>query len=224
MNQAYLNYFNKYDAIIVFDVETTGLNCFQDEIIDFGAIIITAKQIDKYQNLITSSKMITPQITSLTHITNAMLLNEGITKEQFANDLVKLFNFEHILLVGYNVNFDLGFLFNFLTKHHLTSITNKFSYLDIMTIFKDLKYDYPHKLSDAINYFHITDGINSHRALDDAFATYLILDKMVNNLDDIYQYINLFGYNPKFGQNFFKIKNVKYVPQPYGYHQKLYLK
>jgi DNA polymerase-3 subunit epsilon len=38
---------------------------------------------------------------------------------------------------------------------------------------------------------------------------------MSNEKHDIDKYINLFGYNPKFGAPKDKIKNVTYKPQPY---------
>ena len=45
------------------------------------------------------------------------------------------------------------------------------------------------------------------------------MEKECNDLD---KYINMFGYNPKYGINGAKISSVKYLPQPYNLKKKLY--
>jgi DNA polymerase-3 subunit epsilon len=92
--------------------------------------------------------------------------------------------------------------------------------LDVMTIFKDRR-DYPHKLSDAINAYKL-ENQNSHRAISDAKATLSILLAMEQEKYDLNKYINLFGYNPKYGISGPRISSVTYLPQGYYRKEPLY--
>ena len=40
---------------------------------------------------------------------------------------------------------------------------------------------------------------NSHRAIDDVLATVAVLQAMWEERDDLLRYINLFGYNARYG-------------------------
>ena len=65
-------------------------------------------------------------------------------------------------------------------------------------------------------------GGNMHRAADDAAATLELLCRMGEELDDLERYVNLFGYNPKYGVPRPRIASVTYRPQYYNAPQKLY--
>ena len=45
---------------------------------------------------------------------------------------------------------------------------------------------------------------------------------MDDECDDLDNYINLFGYNPKYGVQGEKINFITYLPQPYNGNRKLY--
>ena len=47
-------------------------------------------------------------------------------------------------------------------------------------------------------------------------------EAMAAERDDLMNYVNLFGYNPKFGAPRPKIGSVTYRPQPYGQGKALY--
>ena len=63
---------------------------------------------------------------------------------------------------------------------------------------------------------------NSHQADQDALATAWVMDAMAAERDDLAEYINLFGYIPKFGPPKRPIRSVTYRPQPYNPPQPLY--
>ena len=94
--------------------------------------------------------------------------------------------------------------------------------LDAMTVYKDRR-PYPHKLQNAIDAYGLVTQ-NTHRAVDDARATLELLYAMAAERDDLDRYINLFGYNPKYGVSGPKISSVRYVPQGYNETCKLYEK
>jgi len=64
--------------------------------------------------------------------------------------------------------------------------------------------------------------VNSHRAVDDVIATVAVMKAMEEEKDDLINYVNLFGYNPKFGLEGKPIGSVTYKPQPYDPVKPLY--
>ena len=54
-------------------------------------------------------------------------------------------------------------------------------------------------------------------------ATVAVMEEMEKEKDDLLNYINLFGYNPKYGIEGKPIGSVTYKPQPYNPRQPLYL-
>ncbi len=56
---------------------------------------------------------------------------------------------------------------------------------------------------------------NSHRAIDDVLATVAVLQAMWEERDDLLRYINLFGYNARYGLEGKPISSVVYRPQGY---------
>lgn len=87
-------------------------------------------------------------------------------------------------------------------------------YLDPLAVCKDRK-PYPHKLSDAIDFYKV-DARNSHRAIDDVDALLKVTEAEEKQRNDVYKYVNILGYNPKYGLPSNLIKGVRYIPQPYG--------
>ena len=65
--------------------------------------------------------------------------------------------------------------------------------------------------------------VNSHRAVDDVVATVEVMKEMEKERNDLMRYVNLFGYNPKYGVEGTPIGSVTYKAQPYNPAQPLYL-
>ena len=85
----------------------------------------------------------------------------------------------------------------------------------MLTVYKD-RHSYPHKLCNAIETYGLSDQVvNSHRAVDDVIATVAVTKAMEDERCDLERYVNLFGYNPKFGLDSKPIGSVTYKPQPY---------
>ena len=78
------------------------------------------------------------------------------------------------------------------------------------------------QLCNAIEAYGLTEAENSHRAVDDARATVLLLEAMAAEKDDLMRYIDLFGTHPKYGLSGKKISSVTYCPQPYDRRVPLY--
>ena len=218
----------KYDRLVIFDTETTGLDFRRDEIIEFSAVVIDvadgeARVTREYDNLVslTPGNTVPPMITNLTGISTRDILDRGVPKEQVCRDIAEMFR-GNTLLLAYNAHFDLSFLFYLLMRSGDATILKGKDKLDLLTVYKDRK-PYPHKLCNAIEAYNLSGKVvNSHRAIDDVLATVAVMEAMADELDDLDRYINLFGYNPKYGIDGKPIGSVTYKPQSYDPRAPLY--
>ena len=143
-------------------------------------------------------------------------------KPRAAEDFCRLLEgAERPLLAAYNAQFDLSFLYYFLRPLGRAGILGPPRFLDLLTVYRDRR-DYPHRLSDAIAAFGLTDAVNSHRAVDDARAALALLGAMEAERADLDRYIDLFGTHPKYGLSGKPISSVTYRTQPYQRQRPLY--
>ena len=221
--------FQKYRRLVLFDTETTGLNYSRDEIIEFAAVVAEQKDgcltvCREYDELIrlTPGNSVPPEIQKLTGITDIDLLEKGISKEQLCSDIGEMITAD-TLLIAYNAHFDLSFLYYLLLRNGNVSILKGKDKLDLLTVYKD-RHSYPHKLCNAIEVYGLQDKVvNSHRAVDDVIATVAVMEAMEEEKDDFLRYVNLFGYNPKYGISGKPIGSVTYKPQRFDPPAPLYL-
>ena len=214
--------FARYDRLVFFDTETTGLQFARDEIIEFAAVVVEsqggeAKIVQEYDELIALSPggFVPPQIEALTGITNQDLQQRGIPKATLCKDIGQMLS-GNTLLLAYNAHFDLSFLFYLLLRNGDPQILKGKDKLDLLTVYKDRR-SYPHKLCNAIEAYGLADQVvNSHRAVDDVIATVAVAKAMERERSDLECYVNLFGYNPKFGVDGKPIGSVTYKSQPYN--------
>lgn len=214
-----------YDSLVVLDVETSGLSPQRNEIIELAAARVEgAEVVERYDSFIrlTPGTRLDRRITELTGITQEDLEREGIPKEDACRDLQGLLSHGKTLLAAYNAQFDLAFLYSFLLRDGDPSPLDAADYLDALTVFKDRR-PYPHKLRNAIDAYELGDKVvNSHRAIDDVLATVEVLAAMAAERDDLARYIDLFGFNPKYGVSGKPLARILYAPQPYGSRLPLY--
>ena len=220
----------KYDKFVIFDTETTGLDFQRDEIIEFSAVVMEVRNGEavvtkEYDNLVTLSpgNTVPPKITELTGISNQDIWERGVAKTQVCNDIAEMFE-GNTLLLAYNAHFDLSFLFYMLLRDGNPMILKGKDKLDLLTVYKDRR-PFPHRLFNAIDAYGLTGKVvNSHRAIDDVLATVAVMEAMAAERDDLECYVNLFGYNPKYGIDGKPIGSVTYKPQSFQLGQPLYLR
>ena len=221
--------FAEYDRLVLFDTETTGLQYSRDEIIEFAAVVVERREgvpavIQEYDELIALSPggFVPPKIEQLTGISTQDLRERGLPKTRVARDIGEMIA-GNTLLLAYNAHFDLSFLYYFLLRDGDPMILKGKDKLDLLTVYKD-RHEYPHRLCNAIEVYGLSGKVcNSHRAVDDVLATVAVMEEMEKELDDLDRYINLFGYNPKYGVEGKPIGSVTYKPQPYNPAKPLYL-
>lgn len=182
-------------SFVVFDIETTGLDSFENEIIEIGALKVKdSKVVDSFDHLIKPNHPISDFITDLTGITNEMVENaESIEEvlEQFIN-----FIGDNILM-GHNVNFDINFVYDHAEKYNNHILNNDF--VDTLRLARKLLPEMPHhRLSDLADYYNI-DKTGHHRALKDVEMTLEVYNHLVEEI--LNQYGNLDNFKKQIYKN-----------------------
>ena len=169
------------NTITVIDLETTGLDCKKDYIIDIGAVKIdgwkkekggvSADRIEggniigRFSSFVQCPVELPHCIVDLTGISDADLKNASPI--DIALKKLKKFIGESIW-VGHNVEFDYGFLSEHGKKHHMSFENRR---IDTITIAKSIFRDKVkcYRLSELTKLFGIK--YIPHRAFSDALAT-----------------------------------------------------
>lgn len=220
--------FAQFDSVVVLDTETTGINFKTDEIIELASArferaedgeICEKEQMDEFLFL-SPGRHLSPTIVNLTGITEEMIQTQGTDKETAAKHFSDMLRHDRTLIVAYNAQFDLCFLYYLLYTFGLADVLKGTKMLDAMTVYKDRR-PYPHKLCNAVEQYQLQTQ-NTHRAIDDARATVELLIAMAREENDLHNYVNLFGYNPKYGISGPRISSIHYLPQGYDRTRKLY--
>ena len=215
--------FESFDSLLVLDTETTGFAPRRDEIIELAMLRVTAdgarEEYDEFIRLSPGTEL-PARITELTGITEEDLRG-GVGKDRAAKALADMLGRgKRTLVCAYNAQFDLVFLYYLLAAYKLSGALRGAKFLDAMTVYKDRR-AYPHRLADAVEAYALT-GQNTHRAVDDTRATFELLCALEAEEGDLVRYINLFGYNPKYGLPKPRIASVTYRPQGFDAVGKLY--
>ena len=178
---AFESLFARYDRLVLFDTETTGLQYSRDEIIEFAAVVVElvngvpaiTKEYDELVAL-TPGGFVPPKITELTGISTQDLREKGLPKARVCRDIAEMFT-GNTLLLAYNAHFDLSFLFYMLLRDGDPTILKGKDKLDLLTVYRD-RHSYPHKLCSAIEVYGLSGKVvNSHRAVDDVTSSSSLL-------------------------------------------------
>lgn len=210
----HINYYNVFKMkVIYFDTETTGLDFIENEIIELAMLIIEDGKIIEYDKFINIGKDLPQNIIDITGITDEMIITEGVSEKSVADDLKKYLT-PGTLMIAHNCQFDLSFVYYLLKRHYpneADEIVGALDWIDTLTVLKDRK-EFPHKLIDAVRHYGIEE-VNFHRAIDDTVALYKVTQVMINERDDLMEYVNVFGYNPKWGVSGPKFPFIEYKRQ-----------
>jgi DNA polymerase-3 subunit alpha (Gram-positive type) len=165
---------------VVFDIETTGLNPKNDNIIEIGAVKISnRKVVDSFSTFIHIDKKLPGKIIELTSITDDMLQGQPEIDEA----LPAFLNFaKGSVLVAHNAKFDLGFIKE---KAKALSFENyNPPVLDTLELSKALIKDVKNYRLNILTKKLGISLINHHRAVDDANATGQLLIILLNKLSE----------------------------------------
>ncbi len=157
----------------IIDIETTGGLARRDKITEIGIVIHDGEKIiDTYETLINPGRSIPSNITRITGITDEMVADAPQFFE-IAKKVVEMT--EGAIFVAHNVRFDYSFI-----KEEFKSLGYTFSKRQLDTV-RLARKSFPglrsYSLGNLINHFDIKVA-NRHRALDDALATTILLEKI----------------------------------------------
>ncbi len=154
--------------VVVFDIETTGLSKYQDEIIEIGAIKLNIENMEKYKSYETFIKIdskLPDEIIQITGINDEMLA-DGISLTQAMQDFHAFVG--TLPLVAHNASFDCGFI-----SQAYRSLGMDFNYqvIDTLSLAKETFALPNYKLPTLVKILQIPTIGEAHRALNDAHAT-----------------------------------------------------
>lgn len=204
--------------MIFFDTETTGLNFKEDGIIELALLVVEdGKIVNKYDRFIKQDKKLSKEIVELTGISDELLEQQGIHESFVAVELYDLLK-KDTLMIAHNCQFDLNFIFELLCRYYdsdkILDLFKSMSWLDTLTVFKDRK-GYPHRLENMVAHYNLSD-VNFHRAIDDTIALSGCVKALNRERNDVMKYVNVFGFNPKYGISGIEFEFIRYVAQPYN--------
>ena len=167
--------------LVFFDLETTGVNPFEDKIVQIGAIKIMpdGSEIEK-EWLVNPGRPI-PKVTSDIHgITDDM-----VADKPFIGDLAEELStfFYDVDLGGYNVKgFDFPMLQAEFTRIGLELDSEKIKFVDPMQIFRNKE---PRTLTAAYKKYCGKELVDAHNAIIDIRATFEVFKGQQNMYDDL---------------------------------------
>lgn len=153
-------------SYIAFDVETTGLNPMENEIIEIGALKVRdGKVAERFMEFIHPTAPISAAITNLTGITNEMVAGAR-PRCEVVSDFLDFC--EDDILIGHNVSFDYSFM-----KCSAAADGLPFEKLgiDTLKIAKKVHSDLDSKSLGSLCAYYNIENRAAHRAYHDALAT-----------------------------------------------------
>ena len=165
------------EEIVVFDTETTGLNVFQDDIIEIAAIRIKGGEVvgEPLDLYIETDKPISPMLGDKENPMYAIYHEKMSTGELLSpSDALRRFlaYVGSSPILGHNANYDYNILDNNLQRYcndTMQAHENRcFDSLKLIRLLAPSLHSY--KLESLLETFQLT-GVNSHQAIDDVKAT-----------------------------------------------------
>ena len=165
------------EEIVVFDTETTGLNVFQDDIIEIAAIRIKGGELvgEPLDLYIETDKPILPMLGDKENPMYAIYHEQMSTGELLSpSDALQRFlaYVGSSPILGHNANYDYNILDNNLQRYCKDTMPAHdircFDSLKLIRLLAPSLHSY--KLESLLETFHLA-GVNSHQAIDDVKAT-----------------------------------------------------
>lgn len=172
-----INAFEK-ENIIVFDVESTGVDVTEDEIIQIAAIKLNknGEVVDKFEKFLKNKKPV--KDSYYVHgFSDEMLQRIGEDKEKVLKEFVEYS--KDSIIVGHNVQYDINILCSELERNNLGKPKFK-TFYDTLDIYRRF---YPGNINyklENLSKVYDTKHKPSHDAMDDIIATGELLVRAIN--------------------------------------------
>lgn len=169
----------KQKAMVFLDLETTGLDPLNDQIIEIGAIKIEQGQTVEFHCLVQTDHTVSPAVTELTGISQEMLR----AGTPLSDSMHALRDFiDGVTLIGYNISFDIRFINAAFSKFNIDRIQN--TVIDLISICKKKNsFQANYKFETSLKEYQITNTV-PHRALEDARLMHQLYMKLCHGKTD----------------------------------------
>lgn len=216
---------DRYGRLVFFDLETTGLSATDDRVLEFGSTTVTRDAdghiaAENTEFLIRHADPIPSFIAEITGLTDDILNEKGMEREEGERRIVEHVLSSPALVVAYNAHFDMSFVYAILRRFGEESRLSAAHYLDVLTIYRDRVRDH-HSLISAAQHFGIEMKV-THHAASDAATVVSVLCAMIEENDDVENYIDLFGIPAKYATKTDELPGITYKLQEDGGERRLY--
>lgn len=163
--------------IVVFDIETTGLEVSRCEIIEIGAVKLhKGKKIETFETFVKPTTSIPDEIVNLTHITDDMVKDAPSIK----NVIADFYKFCYgTTIIAYNIDFDYKFINTFGRNNGWNFDMKQIDALYLARAFIPGLKNF--KLGTVCKKLGVSLE-NAHRAVHDAMATADVVIKLNTNI------------------------------------------
>lgn len=161
------------------DIETTGLVPYRYRVTELGGIKVRNNEIvDQYSHLTAYSgdNSVPKFITQLNGITEEKIVNEGVPVDEAIHDFRNFIGDD--IIIGYNVNFDLNFVYDLSKKFGESKLSN--NYVDVLRFARVYFPKKHNRLLDVMQRLGIAQ-VEQHRGLDDSIDTKKVYDIFRDN-------------------------------------------
>jgi len=211
-----------------------------DDMIEIGYILydpLTEKEILSGEHLLKPDKEISDVIYGVTGISNEMVKEKGISKQELY-EIMKPILDENPILIAFNTKFDITFIYKWLLEIDAEKYKYfNFDVMDVMTIYanyfpfsKEIEYGenhagiqtekkYGHRLVGAMKALCNRELKQTHRALDDIEETIVVFNELQKHFN-VYDFVNILGYHPATREMryFYSLKPYHVIVFPISYN------
>ena len=163
--------------VVVFDIETTGLEVSRCEIIEIGAVKLhKGKKVETFETFVRPTTFIPDEIVNLTHITDEMVKDAPTIK----NVIADFYKFCYgTTIIAYNIDFDYKFVSTFGKNNGFIFDMKQIDALYLARAFIPGLKNF--KLGTVCKKLGVSLE-NAHRAVHDAMATADVVIKLNTNI------------------------------------------
>lgn len=177
---------NLKNSLVVFDLETTGLNIAKDRIVEIAVLKISPNGDEEIRvRRVNPGIPISPEAMAIHGITNEDVKDE-VAFKQIAKSLAQFI--DGCDFAGYNLmRFDVPLLNEEFLRAGVDFDFRKRKIVDVQTIFYKME---PRTLSGAYRFYCNKELVEAHSAEQDTRATYEVLLGQLNRYDSLENDIN----------------------------------
>ena len=165
---------------VVFDLETTGISCYNDQVVEISAVKVSKGQVvEEFTSLVNPKCPIPYRASMVNGITDEMVKDAPAFDKVLADFLG--FIGDHVL-VGHNIHtFDMKFIYRDCEKFWGKVPEN--NYVDTLSLARMCLAELGHyKLTDLSEYYGVSTK-GAHRALNDCRMNQIIYERLGGEME-----------------------------------------